>query len=417
MTIGVEDPADCVLDQAARTLCIEVGEDVWNEWPLAGSRYTCVARVRKGEARVEGASCGVTPIDARRRAVMECIERYSQFCCEPSHLCVATGRALGASAVSPLAFGLYSDSQYGAGCFPFAKYVDTDPMPWAKVTAVNGQGDRYVPVAFAYPHFVTAQPPLVAETSSGTAAHTAPASAQLASLCELIERDSLLLFWHRQPPTRAWPVSQLSSEAIHDIEAIRAMGYVVVLCDLTYDLGIPCALALALCGDRIAHGSGCHPSMRQAANHALREMSTLLRWQQRHWEAPRNLLRLEQVTSAAAHQALYDGGPLHSLFRKVLDRAMHLGQGCNLSTTTCEVSDERSLDFVVDRLQQCGYTLYESDLTPPEVRSLGIRVTRSFVPGLIPLYFGYDRIRFACQRLSGRASPGRLGNLLPHFMS
>jgi hypothetical protein len=63
------------------------------------------------------------------------------------------------------------------------------------------------------------------------------------------------------------------------------------------------------------------------------------------------------------------------------------------------------------RTQQLG------DMTPPEARTQGVSVVRTSVPGLIPLYFGSDRIRLGCRRLWGRESPGRLCTLLPLFMN
>jgi hypothetical protein len=39
------------------------------------------------------------------------------------------------------------------------------------------------------------------------------------------------------------------------------------------------------------------------------------------------------------------------------------------------------------------------------------------VPGLVPFYVGAQTMRLGAARLTGSRSPGRLRNLLPHFLS
>jgi ribosomal protein S12 methylthiotransferase accessory factor len=259
--------------------------------------------------------------------------------------------------------------------------------------------------------------PLVAETSSGTAAQSCRAAALLSALCELIERDSLMMFWHRQPPTRILPLgSSVMAAGAADLESIRQMGFVVTVCNLQYDLGVPCVLVVALRGDRYACGSGCHPSVSRALEQALRELGISLRWQVIKHGRPR-ATPLAEVRTPPDHSALYDGGPFHRLLRAALDNTIRTSSAeidnCDEGTMT----DEEALDIVIRSLGNRGYRIHEFDLTPGNLNLRGLTVRRAFVPGLIPLYFGLNNLRLGCRRLWGGESPGRFCTLMPHFIT
>ncbi len=348
-------------------------------------------------------------------AIMECLERLAQFGTEPENVRVATAESLGEAAISPNAFGLYSDAQYAAPGFPFAPYSKKAPLEWVEVIEVGTEQPRFIPVEFVYPRAKQHRQLLVAETSTGTAAHTSRDAACLAAFCELVERDSLLMFWHRQPPTALISIDSPANPAAHDLEVIRSKGFVVVLCELNYDLGIPCVLALAMKGGRLAAGAGCHPLLQCAIEQALRELGTSLKWQQQYEGSPRRWIAVQQVVLPKDHLTLYDGGPWHDLFCQTLNNAIRLPPKHVFNDASADLSTAESLENVFGHLSSQNYSLFTCDLPHPVLKLYGVSVVRSFAPGLVPMYFGHDRIRFGARRLRTRESPGRLCNLLPHF--
>jgi ribosomal protein S12 methylthiotransferase accessory factor len=404
-------------DLVAAELDIKVREDAHADWPLFLSRHSSVATIAAGAEQIEGIGCALTEEDARRRAVMECLERHAQFGCTTPLTRAATGASLGATVLSPKSLGLYGDNQYDNPCFQFARYSEQDVLEWVDLIEVSTGQRRWLPVEFVYPRARIKRKPLVAGTSSGTAAHSSRTPALLAAICELVERDSLMMFWHRQPTTNVLPIDLAdSSAAASDLDSIRAMGYVVVACLLEYDLGIPCVLALALRGDRFCYGAGCHPCLSNALEHAVCELGGLLRWQLLESKGTRCFLPLAEVKKPQDHYSLYDGGPFHDLLRQILKQTLAAPTQRNQEISRT-LSDDGALGTVVNALTVRGYSIYACDLTPKPMRTWGLSVMCAFVPGLIPLYFGYDRLRLGCQRLWSRKGPGRLCNLLPHFMT
>jgi ribosomal protein S12 methylthiotransferase accessory factor len=307
--------------------------------------------------------------------------------------------------------------QYADQYFQFARYSKQEVIEWIELIDITTDELRHLPVEFVYPRARIERKPLVAETSSGTASHSSRTAALLAAICELVERDSLMTFWHRQPPTNVLSIdSDISSAAAGDLDSIRAMGYVVVTCLLQYDLAIPCILVFALHGNRFAYGAGCHPYLKIALEHAVCELGGLLRWQVLESKGVRCFLSLAEVRKPRDHYSLYDGGPFHEVLRQTLKNTV-VGPSRREPENSQPLSDDESLRQVVDALTVRGYRVYACDLTPHRLGLYGLSVMRAVVPGLIPLYFGYDRLRFGCQRVWSRKGPGRLCNLLPHFMT
>lgn len=72
---------------------------------------------------------------------------------------------------------------------------------------------------------------------------------------------------------------------------------------------------------------------------------------------------------------------------------------------------------ILDVVQARGYQADVCDLTPPPLAQGGVHVVRILVPGLIPIHFGYNRLRLGCKRLWAQETPGRLRTMLPHFMT
>ena len=390
---------------------MEIVEEDSTAWPLVLSRCKAVASMAAGEEAIQGFGYGATAEDARCRAIGECHERHAQFGSPAPRTRIATGVALGETAISPESLGLYSDIQYSASHFPFARYSDRQPMEWVELTDIVTLQQFWIPVEFVYPRAVSGRKPLVGETSSGTAVHPCRTAARLAAICELIERDSLMVFWHRQPPTCQLLDSSLSDTAREEVELIRGMGFVVVIFLLQYDLGIPCVLILGLRGNRFVCGAGCHPSLDQAQEHALRELGSSLRWQLLEGGQPRRGISVADVERPGDHYALYDGGPFHESLRQALENMIRLPPFGTSQTFRQAMPDEEALAITVKNLSDRGYRIYESELECAQRLS----AARMFVPGLIPMYFGFDKMRLGCGRLGSLEAPGRLCTLLPHF--
>lgn len=406
-------------------------------WPLRTSRYIADAAGARG---LIGCGAGKDREAAATRAVMELVERTAQFA--PTSVPVATVDSylrLGAEALCPEQLGLYSEGQYRAAGSRVTPFVPHQSLEWVQVTEVRTGRRRLVPVEFVYPRAVVTRGRLVVETSSGTAAGTTYEQALCGAISEVVERDSAMLFWHRRVPTHSIASQRLEPAIADELETVRQLGYELLACDLTYDLGIPVVLLLALRERSFAWGLGCDLDPSRAAAHALRELGARLRWLAVADSSETLHLPRGMVLTGEDHYRLYNRGPLHDTLRGFLTAVVRHPQPDEASTAHSLTagdpaigthsgssasgphnddpppSDPPAAARLVDLLADAGYETYAHSLEAPSWDGDDFHVVRVIVPGLIPFWIGADMQRLGCHRLVGSTSPGHLTNLLPHM--
>jgi len=409
--------AEGIISEVAERLQIEIRLDSIASWRVSHLRHRATATRQVDPGLFMGQGTGPSEEEASARAVMEWLERYAQFGPVLPRIAVTAPYVSVADAIPPPELGLYAPSQYLAG-FPCAPFRPDDPIEWVEGRDLAAGTRCLVPIEFIHPTAAIDRAPLVCETSSGTAAHVSAPAAALAALCEVIERDAFMLFWHRLPPTPTLSLQTLPpSPCAEDLRVLQAMGFVVTICCLDNGIGIPCFLVLAFQSTALAYGLGCHPSAALALEHAVSELVSGVTWV---IEAPPAWLlhrALPEVRSHLDHYQLYHRGPLHGVLRQALAQALLRASDRHpWQSTDGPFTDEAALRHVLGRLAARGYSAIGFDLTPEAVAGTGGHVARVLVPGLVPIHFGVNRIRLGCRRLIGRDAPGRLSTLLPHFM-
>lgn len=409
---------DTVVAKVVQALSIEEQHRRGDGWPIRTAAFFASARTESSLEPIQGFGSGATPELARRRAVMECAERYAQFGqVAPSIAAVASFDSLGQDAISPHACGLYSTRQYAIPGFGLQPFSERAPLEWVAMSDLESRVRRLLPVEFLCPRASLTRPRIVIESSSGTAAHTGPEAATLAALCEVIERDCLLVFWYRRPRTAATTIDSVEAPALReDLRRIQARGFVVTVCSLTYDLDVPCFLIVATQGDVLLYGSGCHPAPLQALAHAITELSQSLRQLMDTPESTVIVRSILDVSSPSDHYALFNRGPLHRAFRQMLAQTLYRVDEPPWRTgEAAPVSDAQALASLIRTLAVRGWRAYCYDLASPRLAGCGVHVRRVIVPGLIPMHFGFSRLRLGCRRLWDAQAPGRLSHLMPHF--
>ena len=255
-----------------------------------------------------------------------------------------------------------------------------------------------MPLELVHPAARIAEAPLAADTSSGTAAHSNRQAAVVMAVCEAVERDAALLWWHRR--TRAPVVSDLAGSAAAAAERLRAAGHVLVVCRLDQDVTVPTFLAIALRGRRAALGLGTRERRQTALDHAMSELAgNVTRTTTRRAVH----LPVGMVKTTEDHRALYDDGPLHEALRSALEETLDVG-----------AHEPPAGSGALAALGDKGLQALVCEVAPPVLTECGVVVVRVLVPGLAPYYVGGEGLRLGTARLAGADSPGHLRTLLPH---
>ena len=150
-----------------------------------------------------GAGKGVTEKDAMASAIGEAIERYCAFQWDPYRTFLAKWNALSpAASISPAELVLYSDDQYSAGKLPYIRWKEDADVTWIHGVEMPSGRPVALPASLVYlVHPVPRHEDFFAPASSnGLAAGPTLQGAILAGICELMERDALLVAWMNRLP-------------------------------------------------------------------------------------------------------------------------------------------------------------------------------------------------------------------------
>src|SRR5262249_48818215 len=136
------------------------------------------------------------------------------------------------------------------------------PVDWSPVWSLTHGRRRWVPTAFCYSNTpVAAEERFCWFNPNGHAAGNCLEEAIFHGFLELVERDSVAIWWYNQLRRPRVDLASFRQPYFLDLRAhYRSLGYRVWVLDITTDLGVPafCALALSEDGGRWCVGFGCH---------------------------------------------------------------------------------------------------------------------------------------------------------------
>ncbi len=379
---------------------------------LAGSnlarRHRNVGQLQ-GDLRNMSAGKGTTDAQAKASGLCEGLERYSGVFRGDESRRRARFRDL-AGAVDLNDCLLFSDRQYrerdkiNAQDSPY-NFVPLpfDPqaeIEWSPVWSLSRQEMRYLPTAFCYYDYP--QPAVhrycIAD-SNGCAAGNTIEEAILQGFLELVERDSVALWWYNRVSRPGVDLASFDEPYLQVItNCLSSLRREMFVVDLTSDLGIPVFAAWSRSTEpgleQIILGFGAHLDARIALLRAVTEMNQMLSYL---LQAPLKKGRREHVTDRETVEWLNTATAENQPYLlPAPGAALQTAADYARATTDDVAEDVREGQALVERL---GLEMLVLDQTRPEI---GLPVVKVIVPGLRHFW-----ARFAPGRLYD--APVRLG--------
>lgn len=242
--------------------------------------------------RLGGASSGkgMSNAQAQASALCEALERWSlQFQGDEIRR-TASYRQLGADAIHPNACLLVSEAQYrrrdawrarGSRYNRVPDPLDEDvPIDWTPIWSLTERRFKYLPteLIFAgYPDIADRPRYAYAESSGGAAGNTLE-EAILQGFLELVERDSVSIWWYNRVRRPAVDLDSFNEPYLRDVRRqYRALDRELWVLDLTGDLDIATFGAVSRrvghTGERLMRGFGAHFDPRTALLRAVTELN------------------------------------------------------------------------------------------------------------------------------------------------
>jgi ribosomal protein S12 methylthiotransferase accessory factor len=356
---------------------------------------------------------GHSRAEAAAASVGEALERYSASFVPHRSLVTASAHELGAEAVVPERFALFSHRQHERPGFPFRPFNAATRVRWVRGWAVGDARPTWLPaeLVFLDDATVPGESPIGYATSSGLACAETTEIGLARGAYELLERDAFMLVWaHRLSlPRLDWSGDARLRALDRRFFARTGLTYSVV--DLSSIHGVPSFLGVV----RAPHG---YPG---ALGVGAGTAATVERaW----WKA---LAEAFASRSAAAKLELVgpprtfgrDGAGVvtfddHMRFYADHDRARAADflDASAAEVPAAAVPNVRARDELsqlVGRIEAAGSTLYAVDATSPDVRELGLTVIKAIAPEFCALdvphaarFLGGRRLFEAAARLGLR---------------
>lgn len=325
---------------------------------------------------------GLTIASSRAGALAEALERQSMIWQGDEPVRVARMNDL-ERAIHPQEIQLYSAAQIADAELDSSPthrfhyvphtFMEDQEHAWSQVRSIADDKRAWIPTSLAYLSVPQTGPGSLRGCSNGVAAGNSVDEALLQGLLELVERDSVALWWYPRAHRPGIDLDAIDDPRVRAALApLRARGREVWVLDITSDLGIPAMTALTSTpeGGRVLMGFGAHVDPIIAVVRALTEVcqseSGVSDWKAE--SAPESLPEAvpeiegewlaEVTTTTDPWLAPHGTAPLA--------RASTL----NL---------HESLDAVLAALANAGLEAWWMDLTR---RDIGLPVVRTVVPGL-----------------------------------
>jgi ribosomal protein S12 methylthiotransferase accessory factor len=341
--------------------------------------------------------------------MLEGLERYAGLRARGKTVSVfGSYKQLASDALDPQTCGLYSKAFYEETYPAFVPFSPEQQLSWVWGYSFGQQRPVLIPEQLAYYMDYRKDVQLfVKDCSNGCAIGGSLEEAILFGLLELIERDAFLMSWYaRLSPRRIDPRSCRDAEIQHLLNRIDWLGYDVYLLDTRLDIGIPSVTAVGVLREdklgKLVLAAGCGLEPEQAIRGALSEIASYI---------PNLVFRMEKKLDdleAMAQdyrkvQIIHDHATLYGL-PKMFEQASFL-----LKNPTLHAMEDlyaqwmqerpRNLDlkddvqYCIDTMLRLGLDVLVVDQTCPEQERVGLKTVGVIVPGLLPIDFGWNRIR------------------------
>ncbi|MEO0374213.1 MAG: TOMM precursor leader peptide-binding protein [Cyanobacteria bacterium P01_A01_bin.17] len=342
---------------------------------------------------------GKTDAQAKMSALGEAVERYSGVFQGDEPRITDSYQNLGELAIHPNTCMQFSQAQYAgreawnAQCEKHfhrvpAPFDQTREIEWTLVWSLTEETFKYLPTAYCYFGYpASSRPDCWADCwadTNGCAAGSTLEEAILQGFMELVERDSVALWWYNR---LSKPRVDLDSFADPYFQALQqaygAIDRQLWVLDITSDLNIPSFVAVSRCCDRastrhsddIILGFGTHFDARLAISRALTEVNQLL---------PAVLSTHADGTTRYADSA--DAFTLNWWQTATLANQPYLVPKTDSSPKQLTDYPNRWSDDLLDDIQHCqriveqkGLEMLVLDQTRPDI---GLNVVKVIVPGL-----------------------------------
>ena len=277
-----------------------VGDDVLHAYSAGHNLaigYQSISLLRKS-LRSHSGGKGTTDAQAKASAMCEALERYSGVYRGDEPRRRSSFVRMGKAALRPNDCMLYSDAQYRDRAslnrrdrryqFVPAPFDEREEVDWTPLWSLTERSFKYLPTAYLFYGYndvhgvdVRYGSGFAWADSNGNAAGNTLEEAILQGFMEVVERDSVALWWFSRVNRPPVDLSSFDEPYFSQLaECLERRGRAFWVLDITTDIGIPAFAAVSRrvgsSDEQVVVGFGAHFEARLAILRALTEVNQFL---------------------------------------------------------------------------------------------------------------------------------------------
>lgn len=291
----------------------------------------------------------------------------------------------------------YAKSQYANNMFDLTPFDPDQEYEWILGHNYRNEDEVFFLADTVLYPYASRYPRYCFSTSSGCAAHVERSLAIEHAIYELIERDAFMIFWLNKLDRPTILFESLPSTLRERVAAIRQLGFTVVLTDITMDLAPVVLVTVAdTSGTYMTSGLGSGRHFLDAIRGALAEVEIALLHILNKESIFVEQIEPHDVQSLAQHEQLHQCGSYRSESHFLFDTSKPHILYDKLHSQTNTKSE------IIETLLRKGFQIYLVDASSWKLDVLlpaHRYIVRVFVPGLVPLSFGYGHEPLGMDRL------------------
>lgn len=355
-----------------------------------------------------GTGCATTRGMAQAKAVGEAVERYCAGMYMDEDLILAPYRAVASDAMDPRTLPLCSEREYTHSYSYLSRFAEDAPIKWVEGYSLTKQRTILVPACFVFVPYRFHSPAegIYIPLSTGLACANSLEEATFSGLCEVVERDAIMIMWLNRLSMPKVALASAGNERIRALlEKWTGCHAELHVINITTDVGIPTFFTVAVDqsgnGPAAIVGAATHldpeiaiaKSIEEAA-HGYFYAKSLMKQR----PAFAQEINCANVKSLEDHALLYCAPTGFARLQFVY--------GCPQEIEVDSLPNRFSEHDVLANIRTCldllaakGLEVIVVDITTPDIVDLGFRVVRVLIPGMQPLSIGTQHLYLGGQRL------------------
>ncbi|MEA1994163.1 MAG: YcaO-like family protein [Euryarchaeota archaeon] len=340
---------------------------------------------------------GLTKEAAIYSAVGEFIERYCACICDKDILIKATYNQMvkkDYNTVAPSAFALFSEEQYTNKSIPFKKFTEETVVRWVEAISLITHKPVWVPACFVW--LVPFSEGIIFPNSNGLAAAPNRDDAILGALCEVVERDAIMITWFNRLPAPRIPIEETNRDlATLLVNRSVNSGLEYDFIDITTNIKIPTVFTISIDrngGTGVLVGASCKVNIEDAIlksffEGAFQARPTVEEIGRRRVSTTSKIpgkLSASRRILLTNHIAPYANIDAIQKFDFLLNAPL-------VSPSYSSIDKEASLAFAINKIKDAGLDALMIELTTPDISALGFHVIRVVIPGAIGINVGKEK--------------------------